>query len=352
MPSEPIAAALAALSSGQRPEVAAAVAGRWASLTKPEGSLGRLEEVVSQIAQIQNTPQPRWERLGLYVFCGDHGVTAENVSAYPAEVTPQMVRNFLRGGAAISVLCRQQGIESIVVDAGVNAPAEPGVVDLKVTPGTRNFARGAALTRAEATQAVNDGVELALEAAGRFDAVGVGEMGIGNTTCAAALLCAFSGLPPAEVVGRGTGVDDEGLARKRHVIESALAVHRPNRTDPLGVLAAIGGCEVAMLTGFLLGAASRSLPVMLDGFITGASAVVARAFHPWALSSSLYSHRSAERGHARMLEFLGARPLLDLDLRLGEGTGAALAMGVVASAMRLYREMATFAEAQVAERQL
>jgi nicotinate-nucleotide--dimethylbenzimidazole phosphoribosyltransferase len=329
-------------------DVVTAVIGRWNSLTKPPGSLGRLEQLVVDFARMRGEVRPVCRRKSLYIFCGDHGVTAEGVSAWPSEVTAQMVANFVRGGAAVCALCRRFGIETVVVDSGVAADPAPGAVNRKIARGTRNFAVEAAMSRAEAIQALEAGAALPGELA--TDIAGAGEMGIGNTASAAALLCAFTGCDPRQAAGRGAGLDDAGVARKAAVIERALALHRPNAADPVATLAALGGFEIAMMTGFLLGAASRRLPVVVDGFISGAAALAARAIHPGVLDYMIFSHRSAERGHAVMLDALGARPLLDLDMRLGEGTGAALAINLLESALALYDGMASFAEAAVTGR--
>jgi nicotinate-nucleotide--dimethylbenzimidazole phosphoribosyltransferase len=312
------------------PELEARIALRLASLTKPPGSLGRLEALALQIGLIQGTDMPTIGRKAMLLFCADHGVVQEGVSPYPAEVTAQMVANFRAGGAAITVLCRQYGIEPVIVDMGVGRP-------------TGNFAREPAMSRAEAQCAIEQGREHAADG----DLLGAGEMGIGNSTAAAALLCAFTGIDPLEAAGRGTGLDDAGVARKADVIARALALHRPDPADALGVLAALGGFEIAAIAGLILGAAERRRVVVLDGFISCSAALVARAIDPAALDYVIYSHRSAERGHRRMLEALGARPLLDLDMRLGEGTGAAIGISLVEAALRLYREMATFASAGV-----
>lgn len=330
--------------------VHAQVTARWDSLTKPRGSLGRLEELVTQLARIADDPMPSVDRKGLYVFCADHGVAAEGVSPYPSSVTAQMVKNFLRGGAAINVLCRQASIVPVIVDAGVDAPAEAGVVDRKIARGTGNFAWEPAMRRDQAEEAIDRGAELAREAKSRFDVCGVGEMGIGNTTSASALLAMFGGLAPDLAAGRGAGLDDSGVRRKAGVIGRALDLHRPNPADPVGVLAAVGGFEIAMIAGFLLGAAESRLPVVVDGFIASSAALVARALSVNVIDYVLFSHRSAEQAHRRMLSLLDARPILELDLRLGEGTGAALALQILDSAVRLYREMATFAEAGVSDK--
>ncbi|MFN0171549.1 MAG: nicotinate-nucleotide--dimethylbenzimidazole phosphoribosyltransferase [Bryobacteraceae bacterium] len=326
------------------------VTARWDSLTKPRGSLGRLEELVVQLALIADDPMPSVERKGLYVFCADHGVAAEGVSPYPSSVTAQMVKNFLRGGAAINVLCRQAAITHMIVDAGVDAPVEAGVVDRKIARGTGNFAWEPAMRCDQAEEAIERGAALAKDAKARFDICGVGEMGIGNTTSAAALLSVFGGLTPDLSVGRGAGLDDSGLRRKADVISRALDLHRPNPADPVGVLQAVGGFEIAMIAGFLLGAAESRLPVVVDGFIASSAALVAHGLSANVIDYVLFSHRSAEQAHSRMLSFLKARPILDLDLRLGEGTGAALALQILDSAVRLYREMSTFAEAGVSDK--
>ena len=303
---------------------------RLDSLTKPRGSLGRLEELALQVGLIQGTDMPSVGRKAMLLFCADHGVVEEGVSPFPQEVTRQMVANFRSGGAAITVLCRQYGIEPVIVDMGVGRP-------------TRNFAREPAMSRADAQRAIDAGIEHA--AAG--DLLGAGEMGIGNSTSAAALLCAFTGISPIEAAGRGTGLDDAGVARKADLIARALALHCPDRNDAIGVLAALGGFEIAAIAGLILGAAQRRRVVVLDGFISCSAALAVRAMEPAALDYVIYSHRSAERGHRKMLEALGARPLLDLDMRLGEGTGAAIGISLVESAVRLYREMATFSSAGV-----
>lgn len=298
------------------------------SLTKPPGSLGRLEGLALQLALIQQTEAPRISKKAMLIFCADHGVVEEGVSPYPSEVTRQMVANFRSGGAAINVLCRHAGIEPIVVDMGVGKP-------------TRNFTREPAMTRAEAEQALHTGFDLANSA----DILGAGEMGIGNTTSAAALFSAFSGLDPSETAGRGTGLNDAGVARKIDVIQRALSLHQT--TDPIDTLAALGGFEIAAIAGLILGAASRHRLVMLDGFITGAAAIVARAIAPASLDYAVFSHCSAERGHKKLLEYLGVRPLLNLEMRLGEGTGAALGIQILEAAIKLYSEMATFESAGV-----
>jgi nicotinate-nucleotide--dimethylbenzimidazole phosphoribosyltransferase len=326
----------------------AAVTGRWNSLTKPPGSLGRLESVVLDFARMRGEPRPSCKQKAIYIFCGDHGVTAEGVSSWPSKVTAQMVANFVCGGAAICVLCRRFGIHTVVVDAGVAAGPLAGVTNRKIARGTRNFATEPAMTRMQAIRAIEAGAELARTLTG--DIAGVGEMGIGNSTSASALLCAFTGCQTQFAAGRGAGLDESGVRRKAAVIDRALALHRPSPSDPIGTLAALGGFEIAMMAGFVLGAASCRLPVVVDGFISGAAVLAARAIQPRVVDYVIYSHRSAERGHAIMLGALGARPLLDLQMRLGEGTGAALAINLIESALSLYEGMATFAEAAVTGR--
>jgi len=311
-------------------ELEGRITSRLASLTKPPGSLGRLEELALRVGLIQGTDMPTVGRKAMLLFCADHGVVEEGVSPFPQEVTRQMVANFRAGGAAITVLCRQYGIEPVIVDMGVGNP-------------TRNFAKERAMSRAEAQKAVETGRQHAADG----DLLGAGEMGIGNSTAAAALLCAFTGIGPGEAAGRGTGLDDAGVARKADVIARALALHRPDPTDAMGVLAALGGFEIAAIVGLILGAAQKRCVVVLDGFISCSAALVVRAMDPSALDYVVYSHRSAELGHRKMLESLNARPLLDLGMRLGEGTGAAIGISLVESAVRLYREMATFASAGV-----
>jgi nicotinate-nucleotide--dimethylbenzimidazole phosphoribosyltransferase len=292
--------------------------------------LGRLEELALQVGLIQGIDMPSVGRKAMLLFCADHGIVDEGVSPYPQEVTAQMVANFRSGGAAINVLCRQHGIDPVIADMGVGKP-------------TRNFALEPAMSRADAEKAIEAGIAHANDA----DILGAGEMGIGNSTSAAALLCAFTGTGPHEAAARGTGLDNAGVARKADVIARALALHRPDPRDAIGVLAAIGGFEIAAIAGLIIGASRKRRVVVLDGFISCSAALVVRAMDPSALACVVYSHRSAERGHRRMLEALDARPLLDLDMRLGEGTGAAIGISLVESAVRLYREMATFENAGV-----
>ena len=330
----------------------AAARARQNTLTKPPGSLGRLEELSIQLAAITAQSHPSVARKVVIVMAGDHGVAAEGVSAYPAEVTPQMVLNFLRGGAAINVLARQAGARVIVVDVGVAADLapRPGLVSRKVARGTQNLARGPAMTRAQTEDAIAVGLQVVgAEADNGLDLVATGDMGIGNTTPAAAIVAALTGEAAARVTGRGTGVDDAGLARKVAVIERALALHRPDPHDALEVLSKVGGLEIAGLVGVILGAASRRIPVVIDGFISSAAALAAAGLRPGVRPYLIASHQSVEIGHRVILQHLGLRPLLDLDLRLGEGTGAALAFHLVEAAARILNEMATFDEAGVSD---
>ncbi len=334
------------------PEWLAKAQARLDQLTKPRGSLGRLEELAAWYVAVREELLPAIGKKMVVIFAGDHGVVAEGVSAYPQEVTFQMVANFVQGGAGINVLSRHVGSEVQVVDIGVNHDftGMPGLIARKVAPGTRNLAREAAMTREEATAAIICGIELAGEniAAGA-DVLATGEMGIGNTTPAAALAAAFTGKSAAEVTGRGTGVDDAGYQRKVEVIDRALALHQPDPKDPLGVLACLGGLEIAGLAGLILGAAAARRPVMVDGFIATAGALVATRLCPAVRDYLKAAHQSAEFGHQVMLAELGLRPLLSLDMRLGEGTGAALGMSLLEAGLKIYLEMATFAEAGVSD---
>jgi nicotinate-nucleotide--dimethylbenzimidazole phosphoribosyltransferase len=323
---------------------------RLDSLTKPPGSLGRLEELAARYVAIREEVMPVLKKKRVVVFAGDHGVVAEGVSAFPQEVTHQMVYNFLRGGAGINVLARHVGAEVEVVDIGVNHDFEPdiGLIVRKVAYGARNLAQEPALTREEAAQAVWVGVERVQEAlAAGVDALAAGDMGIGNTTPAAALGSVFTGRPVAAVTGRGTGIDDTAMRRKVGVINRALSLHRPDPNDPLGALAAVGGLEIAGIAGLILGAAAARRPLLLDGFIATAGALVAARLAPAVAEYLIATHCSVEPGHQLMLHSLGLSPLLKFQMRLGEGTGAALGMGLLEAGLKIYREMATFADAGV-----
>lgn len=322
-------------------------------LTKPPGSLGKLEAVAVQLAGITGELAPCFGRKAVVVMAGDHGVCEEGVSAFPSEVTPQMVLNFLGGGAAVNVLARHGGAEVVCVDVGVNAElSHPALLSRKVRCGTRNMAKEAAMTRGEALAAMQVGYELAVELADQgVGLFATGEMGIGNTTPSSAILAAFTGLSPEAVVGRGTGIGDERLAHKRRVLERALEVNRPDAADPLDVLAKVGGLEIAGLTGLILGAASMRRPVVIDGFISTAAALTASRMAPLSKSYMIASHLSGEQGHRLMLEALGLEPMATLDMRLGEGTGAVLCFHLVEAAVRIMAEMATFASAGVSNKE-
>ncbi|HWG98541.1 MAG TPA: nicotinate-nucleotide--dimethylbenzimidazole phosphoribosyltransferase [Pilimelia sp.] len=332
---------------------AAAAAALQARLTKPAGSLGALEELSVRLAALAGAcPPPLPEPAALAVFAGDHGVHAQRVTGWPQEVTAQMVANFLAGGAVVNAFARQVGASVTVVDVGVAAPLAPapGLVAAKVRPGTRDLAVEPALTREEAVEALAVGVRTAAQLVdGGARVLLTGDMGIANTTPAAALVAAFTGADAAAATGRGTGVDDATYARKVAVVAGALARHRPDPADPLGVLAAVGGLEHAALAGFVLGAAARRVPVVVDGVIAAAAALVAAALAPDAVAAMVAGHRSAEPGATLALRHLGLAPLLDLGLRLGEGTGAALALPLVAAAARTLREVATFDSAGVSQ---
>ena len=327
---------------------------RQDTLTKPQGSLGRLEELSIQLAGIYGQPIPSIQEKAIIVMAGDHGVVAEGVSAFPQEVTPQMVLNFLNGGAAINVLARQAGARITIVDMGVavEMPLHPGLLVRKVAPGTRNMAIGPAMTRAQAEQVIQAGIEVVeAEIARGLDVVATGDMGIGNTTPSAAIAAAFTGQPPAQIAGRGTGLDSAGLERKIAVIERALAVNQPNPQDGLDVLAKVGGFEIGGLAGVMIGAAAHRKAVVVDGFISTAAAMIAVAVAPAARPYLISAHRSKEIGHGIMLDWLQLKPLFDLDMRLGEGTGAALGISVAEAACKILAEMATFGEAGVSEKE-
>ena len=318
---------------------------------KPRGSLGRLEALAAQLAAICGSADPGPLEAAIVLAAADHGYAHEGVSAYPQEVTRQMLASFVAGGSAVCVLARQVGARLIVCDAGVvEALGDPAVRELRLGPGTRNATREPAMTLAQAEGAISSGIALARGLA--RDGIGIvalGEMGIANTTAASALAAAFTGASPALVCGRGTGIDDAGLATKVDVVERALALHRPDANDALGVLAALGGFEIGVLAGVTLGAAAERIPVVLDGFIATSAALVAAVLEPAVTGSLIAGHRSIEPGHGILLERLGLDPLLDLELRLGEGSGAALALPLCAAALAILREMASFQSAGVTD---
>lgn len=334
-------------------EAMAAAQARQDQLTKPRGALGRLEALSIQLAGMTGQTVPHLTHKVVLVMAGDHGVVAEGVSAYPQSVTGQMVLNFLAGGAAINVLARQNHVRVVVADLGVAAPLprRPDLVDAKIAAGTANLAHGPAMSREQAQRALQVGSELAArEITTGLDILGVGEMGIGNTTPAAAVAAALTGQDPAQVVGRGTGLDDAALAHKVNVVRQALAANRPDPGDGLDLLARVGGFEIGGLAGAMLAAAAQRRPVMVDGFITTAAAMIAVTLNPALKPYLIAAHRSAEPGHDAMLAWLGLEPLLDLGMRLGEGTGAVLGMSLADAACRILAEMATFGEAGVDER--
>lgn len=319
-------------------------------LTKPPGSLGRLEELAARYVMLTGELMPDIPRAAIYTFAADHGIVQEGVSAYPPEVTAQMVLNFLRGGAGVNVLAQHVGAEIRVVDIGVASEFStlPNLIQRKIAPGTRNLLREPAMTSDQALRALETGITLAEDAAREgICLLGTGDMGIGNTTASAAITAVMTGEPVQDVTGRGTGIDDHGLSRKVGVIEAALALHRPNPDDALDVLAKVGGFEIAGIAGLILGGAAARIPVVLDGFISGAAALIAVGLAPSCRDYLIAAHRSVECGHGAVLKQLGLTPLLDLDLRLGEGTGACLGISLVQAALKLYAQMATFDEAGV-----
>ena len=317
--------------------------------TKPLGSLGRLESLALQLALILRTETPRLDQPQMVVFAADHGLAARGVSAYPSDVTWQMVENFLAGGAAVSVIARQHGLALTVVDAGMAKDIGPraGLQIRKIAPGTQDASQRPAMSPAQCAQALAQGAEVVCSLPG--NAMLMGEMGIGNTSSAALLMARLTGLPLAQCVGRGTGVDDEGLERKLSVLAEAMQIHA-HLTEPLDLLAALGGFEIAMMCGAMLEAARQNRVIVVDGFIATSAALVAQALQPLVLQRCVFAHQSDESGHARMLAHLGVQPLLNLGLRLGEGSGAALAWPLLESSCRILCEMASFESAGVATR--
>jgi nicotinate-nucleotide--dimethylbenzimidazole phosphoribosyltransferase len=320
--------------------------------TKPPGSLGRLEEFARRIVAISGNQNPDLTKKVIFTFAGDHGITDEGVSLFPKEVTPQMVLNFLAGGAGINVLARHVGADVRVVDVGVDYDFADtvGLINKKVARGTKNFANGPAMTREETVAALTVGIELAEQCrAEGVGLVGTGEMGIGNTTPSSAIIAIISGKTVAEVTHRGTGIGDAALVNKIRVIEQGLALNKPDPNDPLDVLAKVGGLEIAAIAGLVLGCAANSIPVVIDGFISTAGALIASELHPNVRDYIFAAHQSVEIGHSFMLERIGVEPILDLRLRLGEGTGAALAMTLIEAGVKVLNEMATFEQAGVAQ---
>ena len=324
------------------------------NLTKPPGSLGELEDLATRYCLMTDTISPRMGKKRIITFAGDHGVANEGVSAFPREVTPQMVYNMLAGGAGINVLARHVGADLQVVDIGVADPLEGAskIVRRKVKPGTDNMSRGPAMTSEEAVKAIQVGMELAHAAADDgVTLLGTGEMGIANTTPSSALYASLIPCPVVEVTGRGTGIEDTRLQHKIKIIERSLEINAARLDDPLSTLAAVGGLEIAGICGLILAAAGRKLPVVVDGFISTAAALVAMRLSESVIDYLFFSHCSAEAGHRTFFERLRIRPILDLNLRLGEGTGAALAMHLIEGAVKIYNEMATFDSAGVSGRE-
>ncbi len=322
------------------------------NLTKPKGSLGRLEELALRYALVSQSLQPPTPKKAVLVFASDHGVTEEGVSAFPREVTYQMVKNFLAGGAGINVLARHVGADVRVVDIGVDADLTDltDLVHKKVARGTRNMAKGPAMTRKEAEEAILAGAEVAMDAISKgYNMLATGEMGIGNTTPASAVTAVLCGKSPEEVTGKGTGIGDHAYRHKISVIKKAIEINSPDPSDPLGVLASVGGLEIAGICGMVLACAHKGVPVVTDGFISTAGSLMAYALQPRVKDYLFASHCSVEQGHRIQLLHMGLKPVLNLDLRLGEGTGAALAMSLIEAGAKIYSEMATFEDAAVTE---
>jgi nicotinate-nucleotide--dimethylbenzimidazole phosphoribosyltransferase len=327
---------------------------RQDDLTKPQGSLGQLESLSIQIAGIKGNPRPRITHKVIFTLAGDHGVTKEGVSAYPSEVTPQMVYNFLRGGAAINVLARSIGARVVIADLGVASIVErhPDLIDRKVGMGTQNMAKGPAMSKEEAIRSIEAGMELVeAELSKGIDILGTGDMGIGNTTASSAITAALTGADVAAVTGRGTGLDDKGWEKKVKVIQKALERNQPDPKDAVDVLSKVGGFEIGGIAGVILAGARYRIPVVLDGFISGAAALIAISLSPQVKPYLIASHQSAEMGHKKILEYLDLVPLLNLNMRLGEGTGAALGIFLVEASLKILDEMATFSEAGVSEKE-
>ncbi len=326
---------------------------RQDTLTKPQGSLGRLEELSIQLAGIQGKPNPQIKNKTIITMAGDHGVVAEKVGNWPQEVTAQMVYNFLRRGAGINVLARQVGARVVVVDMGVATELKPHPELLlrKIAFGTKNIALGSAMSREQAVDSVETGIDIInAEVAKGLDIVGTGDMGIGNTTASSAVCAAITGEMAEKITGRGTGINDKQLEHKISVVKRALEVNHPDAKDPIDVLSKVGGFEIGGLAGVMLGGAAHCIPVVIDGFISGAAALIATTLAPQLKDYLIAAHVSAEAGHRLLLKHLGLTPLLDLRMRLGEGTGAALGIFLAEAAARILAEMATFADASVSER--
>ncbi len=326
---------------------------RLDNLTKPQGSLGRLEEIAKLTVGISAKDSPELKNKVIFTFAADHGVAEEAVSAFPQAVTAQMVYNFLRGGAGINVLARHVGARVVVADLGVaeDLKAAGGLVIKKISYGTKNMAKGPVMTKDEAIKSIEAGIEIfENEFGGGVDIIGIGEMGIANTTAASAITAIIAKEKVENVTGRGTGIDEAGLKNKITVIKTAIKINKPDSEDPIDILSKVGGFEIGGLAGVILAAASRKTPVVIDGFISGAAALIAYKLEPKTKDYMFASHCSVEIGHKAILKYLGLRPILDLDLRLGEGTGAALAINIIEAAVKIMAQMATFSSANVSER--
>ncbi len=326
---------------------------RLDNLTKPQGSLGRLEELAKLIVGITEKENPILKNKVIFTLAGDHGVTEEGVSAFPKEVTPQMVYNFLRGGAGINVLANHVGVRVRVVDAGIaiDLQLHPELIVKKIDYGTKNMTKGPAMTREEAIRSVEAGIEVFEEEFNKgIDIVGTGDMGIGNTTPSSAITAVFTGKSVEDVTGRGTGVNDSGLKNKIDIIKKALKVNKPDPKDAIDVLSKVGGFEIGGLAGIILVSASRRVPVVIDGFISGAAALIAYHLEPKVKDYMIAGHCSVESGHKIILDHIGIEPILDLNLRLGEGTGAALAMNIIDASLKIMTQMASFKSAGVSEK--
>lgn len=327
---------------------------RLDQLIMPHWALGRLMDLAEDLAGITGSLNPPVKRKTIVTMAGDHGVVAEGVSAYPQEVTPQMVHGIVAGGAGVNALSRQAGASVVVVDMGVagdlsELAAAGKIISKRIAAGTRNMAKGPAMSRDEAIRSLEAGIEIARELGSTVDVFGTGDLGIGNTTPSSAIVSALSGIPAVEVTGRGTGLNDNQLEQKIRIIEKCIAVNQPDKNDGLDVLTKVGGFEIGGIAGLILGAASLKKPVVVDGFISTAGALIAHSIAPASAQYMIAAHRSVEKGHRIALDILGKQPLVDLDLRLGEGTGAALAMNFVEAAVRILTEVATFEEASVSQ---
>ncbi|MBW7992819.1 MAG: nicotinate-nucleotide--dimethylbenzimidazole phosphoribosyltransferase [Planctomycetes bacterium] len=327
---------------------------RLDNLTKPQGSLGRLEELAKQMVDITKNENPPVRHKVIFTMAGDHGVVKEGVSAFPQEVTAQMVYNFLGRGAGINVLAEHTGARVVVVDMGVAEELKDENTELKIKKinfGTKNMAEGPAMTEEEAIRSIEAGIEVfEEELANGIDIIGTGEMGIGNTTASSAIAAVITGRPVEDVTGKGTGINDKAMAHKVEVIKKSIEVNKPVAEDAIDVLQKTGGFEIGGLAGVILAAASKRIPVVIDGFISGAAALIAYQLEPKVKDYLIAAHCSVEQGHKIILDYIGLKPLLDLDLRLGEGTGAALAMNIVEASVKILTEMATFQSASVCER--